>query len=64
MQFYLGHHLPPLIVYELHLGRVPDDKYPVYELLGSIKALLSVGYTVYDNRIGDGGCELGLLRIK
>ena len=62
----LAHHLPPVIVYEVHLSRIPseNDVKHVYNTLASIHSLILTGFIPYDNRIGDGGCEIGMLRIE
>ena len=61
----LAHLLPPLIVYEIHLGKIPSQKdiKMVFQLLDSIHSLIIAGFIPYDNRVGDGGCEIGMLRI-
>ena len=61
----LTHHLPPIIVYEIHLGKIPSERdiKNIYELLASVHSLIKAGFIPYDNRVGDGGCELGMMRI-
>ena len=60
-QFHL---LPHQILMEVHLKEFRFRQIEtVHVYIDLISSLFKAGYVVFDNRIGDGGCELGFVKV-
>ena len=62
------HTLPNQILLEIHIrlniGMVKDkDGFEYHRLLEIHRILFEAGYTIFTNQIGDGGCEIGFIRL-
>lgn len=55
----LNHLLPSQILTEFHIQRRPPAV-----ILDLYLSLFQAGYVIFDHSIGDGGCEVGFIRIR
>ena len=59
------HLLPPQVTMEVHLNDIESfmKKGDIKHFLEIFKVLFDSGYAVFDNRMGDGGCEISFIKF-